>query len=109
MGGYNERCYLEEAFMAQEDIPRDTVIRRLRRIEGQVRGIQKMVAEGRECENVITQLVAVRSAIDGVGSLVLNNYMRLCFSDGTDECSATVSSLARSVAIWGRVRSGNDL
>ena len=95
--------------MSQEDITRETVIRRLRRIEGQVRGIQKMVEEGRDCENVITQLVAVRSALDGVGALVLNNYMRLCFSDGTEECSATVSSLARSVAIWGRVRGASDL
>ncbi len=95
--------------MSQEEVTRKTVIRRLRRIEGQIRGIQKMVDEGRDCENVITQLVAVRSAIDGVGALVLNNYMRLCFSDdGTEECSATVSSLARSVAIWGRVKSGND-
>ena len=41
---------------------------RLRRIEGQVRGIQKMLDEGRECEEMLTQTMAVRSAIDQVGA-----------------------------------------
>jgi len=90
--------------MYHEEVPKDVIIRRLRRIEGQVRGIQKMVIDDRECENVITQLVAVRSAIDSVGALVLNNCMKLCLSDGTDERSEVVSALAKSVAIWGRVR-----
>lgn len=90
--------------MSQEEVTRDVIIRRLRRIEGQVRGIQKMVIDGRECEDVITQLVAIRSAIDSVGALVLNNCMKLRLGDGTEERSEAVSSLAKSVAIWGRVR-----
>ena len=94
--------------MSQEEVTRDIVNKRLRRIEGQVRGIQKMIAEGRECESIITQLVAIRSAIDSVGALVLSNYMKLCFVDGSEECAEAVDSLAKSVAIWGRVRVGDS-
>jgi len=90
------------------EVTTDVLIKRLRRIEGQVRGLQKMVIDGRECDNIITQLVAVRSAIDSVGALVLNNYMNLCLRNTTDESPEAVSSLAKCVAIWGRVRVTED-
>lgn len=90
------------------EVTTDVLIKRLRRIEGQVRGLQKMVIAGRECENIVTQLVAVRSAIDSVGALVLNNYMNLCLRNITDESPEAVSSLAKCVAIWGRVRVTED-
>jgi len=97
--------------MTQAEVPevsRQAVVKRLKRIEGQIRGIQKMVNEGRECESIITQLAAVRSAIDSTGAIVLNNYMKLCFiqSDGAE--STALSSLARVVSIWGRVRVGDN-
>lgn len=50
--------------------PPDTsneVITRLRRIEGQIRGLQRLVEEGAECRDVVTQLSAARSALDRVG------------------------------------------
>ena len=94
--------------MSEEEVTRDIIVKRLRRIEGQIRGIQKMVAEGRECESVITQLVATRSAIDSVGALVLNNYMKLCFLDRSEKDPEVLNSLARSVAIWGRVHGGKN-
>jgi len=43
------------------------VIKRLRRLEGQVRGIQRMIEEGDECRNIVTQLAAARGALDRVG------------------------------------------
>jgi len=46
----------------------------LKRIEGQVRGIEKMIENDRDCESVITQLGAVHSAVEGVGALLLRNY-----------------------------------
>ena len=94
--------------MAQEPINREAVVKRLRRIEGQVRGIQRMVEEERDCESVVVQLAAVRSAIEGVGALVLNNYMKLCFStcNGSGPSSEAIESLTRAMGIWGRVRVG---
>ena len=93
--------------MAEEVVSAETLVNRLKRIEGQVRGIQKMVESGRDCESVITQLGAVRSAIEGVGALLLRNYMKICFSrEIVAEC-ADIESLARAIAIWGRVRVGD--
>lgn len=94
--------------MADENISQEVLIKRLRRIEGQVRGIQKMIESGRDCESVITQLTGVRSAIDGVGALVLNNYMKLCFRGADQEDSDGLCSLARAIAIWGRVHVGDS-
>ncbi len=46
------------------DEDRDLIIKRLRRIEGQVRGLQAMVAEGRDCSDTLTQFTAVGRAMD---------------------------------------------
>lgn len=66
-----------------------------------------MILEDRECESLITQLVAIRSAVENVGALVLNNHMKLCFRRERDFDSDVLSSLARVVSIWGRVRVGD--
>ena len=89
-----------------DELLQEALIKRLRRIEGQVRGIQKMILDGRDCESVLTQIAAVRSAIEGTGTLVLNNYMRLCFPQDDEQQSSSVDSLARAVCIWGGVRVG---
>jgi DNA-binding FrmR family transcriptional regulator len=94
--------------MAEEVISQEVLLKRLKRIEGQIRGIQKMIQDGRDCESLLTQLAAIRSAIEGVGALMLNNYMRLCFREGAEKDSAGFSSLARAIAIWGRVRVGDS-
>jgi DNA-binding FrmR family transcriptional regulator len=95
--------------MAQQAVSEEMLLKRLKRIEGQVRGIQKMIENGRDCESVITQLAAVHSAIEGVGALMLNNYMKLCFREGAQAGSTSIDSLARAVAIWGRLRVGEGV
>ncbi|MBA7620008.1 hypothetical protein ES703_27350 [subsurface metagenome] len=92
--------------MVQQAVSQEMLVKRLKRIEGQIRGIQKMIQNDRDCESIITQLAATRSAIEGVGALLLNNYMKLCFRKGAQVDSANIDSLARAVAIWGRVRVG---
>lgn len=94
--------------MSREEISREVLVNRLKRIEGQTRGIQKMIENERDCEDILTQLAAVRSAIESVGALVLNNYVSFCFhrTGNTDEC-AEVETLARALAIWGRVHVGD--
>jgi len=54
------------------------VIGRLRRIEGQVRGLQRMVEEERPCEAIITQLMAARAALDQVGIHLITHYAQEC-------------------------------
>ena len=92
--------------MAEQEVSKEMLISRLRKIEGQIRGIQKMLGDNRECESILTQLVAVRAAVESVGALVLNNYMKICFrKDGQTE-EDSINSLARCVALWGRVHIG---
>lgn len=91
-------------------VSREVIIKRLRRVEGQIRGLQKMVAEERDCESIITQLAAVRSAIDSAGALVLSNFMTLCFNKTQNEKTdkEPMNALARVIAIWGRVKIGDS-
>ena len=51
---------------------------RLKRIEGQVRGIQKMVEDDRYCADILTQLSAVHEALRGVGRELMRNHLRHC-------------------------------
>jgi DNA-binding FrmR family transcriptional regulator len=55
-----------------------SVLTRLRRIEGQVRGLQKMVEEERYCADVLTQVSSVQEALRGVGRAMLHNHLRHC-------------------------------
>ena len=89
------------------EVSQEILLRRLRRIEGQVRGIEKMIADGRDCESLITQLAALRSAIESAGALVLNNYVKLCFRKDAEGEPTNIDSLARAIAIWGGVRVGD--
>lgn len=66
------------------DQNRDAVIRRLRRIEGQVKGIQKMVESDKFCGDILIQVAAVRSAMNSVGGLILENYMKDCLKGYLD-------------------------
>jgi DNA-binding FrmR family transcriptional regulator len=92
--------------MAEQEVSKAMLNSRLKKIEGQIRGIQKMLGDDRECESILTQLVAVRAAVESVGALVLNNYMKICFrKDGQTE-EDSINSLARCVALWGRVHVG---
>ncbi|HHY99130.1 MAG TPA: metal-sensitive transcriptional regulator [Firmicutes bacterium] len=50
----------------------------MKKIEGQARGIQKMIAEGRTCSDIIVQLSAMKSAIDQVAVSILARYMADC-------------------------------
>ena len=94
--------------MAEElKVPKEVILKRLKRIEGQVRGIQKMLVNDRECESLVTQLAAIRSAVESVGQLILTNYMDICLRRDVDTEESAVESLARVVAIWGRVRVGD--
>ncbi len=55
--------------------------RRLRRVEGQVRGIQQMLADGRECRDIVAQLSAASTALDQVGFKLLASGLTTCLMD----------------------------
>src|SRR5215510_6041944 len=55
-------------------------LKRLRRIEGQIRGLQKMVEEDRYCADIIVQVSSVQEALRGVGRALMRNHLRHCAS-----------------------------
>ena len=65
----------------------DDVLRRLRSVEGHVRGVQRMVDEGAYCMDIVNQILAVQRALKKVSGLVLDQHLRSCVTTamrGTD-------------------------
>lgn len=60
---------------------KDGLTRRLNRIEGQVRGLNKMVEENRYCVDILTQIAAVRAALDSVALHLLRDHTHGCVQD----------------------------
>jgi CsoR family transcriptional regulator, copper-sensing transcriptional repressor len=85
---------------------KDQLITRLHRIEGQVRGVTKMVDDDRYCIDILQQISAVKAAIDKVALGVLEDHVRHCMTAGaadeqrreelTSELTGAVSRLVRS-------------
>ena len=72
---------------------RDDVILRLRRIEGQVRGVQRMVEDGRDCREIVTQVAAIKSALASVSSVVLQCYATGCLGESDQPRDRTIAEL----------------
>lgn len=64
---------------------RKEIISRLNRIEGQVKGIRNMIEENKICAEILTQIAAVRAAVNKVGSIVLENYSKTCMEKALDD------------------------
>ncbi len=63
------------------DETRRKILNRLRRLEGQVRGLQRMVEEDRPCHEILTLIAGVRRALDATGDVILENYLDTCQGD----------------------------
>ncbi len=66
------------------DLPEPTIddlIKRLRRVEGQIRGIQQMLLDGRECRDVVTQISAASRALDQAGFKLVASGLTYCLSN----------------------------
>ncbi|MHB8171547.1 MAG: metal-sensitive transcriptional regulator [Thermincolia bacterium] len=64
--------------MDQASQNKDDILKRLRKIEGQVKGIQRMVEEEKGCLEVLTQLAAVKAAVIAVGTNIVENNTTRC-------------------------------
>jgi CsoR family transcriptional regulator, copper-sensing transcriptional repressor len=74
---------------------KEDLIRRLNKIEGQVKGIQRMVNEDKYCVDVLIQVAAVRAAINRVGTIVFEHYSRGCIRKAVESSDqeATIEEL----------------
>jgi CsoR family transcriptional regulator, copper-sensing transcriptional repressor len=97
--GHPERGYVED---------KDALLRRLSRIEGQVRGVRGMVSDEAYCIDVITQLSAVTRALDGVALKLLEDHAHHCVRDaverGGDQAEERLDEVIAVVERFARTR-----
>lgn len=77
--------------MKIEDVVKDDLHKRLRRIEGQVRGIQNMIEEDRECRDIVTQIAAVTKAMEQVGFRMLASGLTHCLQNPEESTASGYS------------------
>ncbi|MFI8093595.1 metal-sensitive transcriptional regulator [Streptomyces sp. NPDC086080] len=91
-----------ELEMAADELK--SVLNRLRRAQGQIAGIIRMIEEGRDCEDVITQLAAVSRALDRAGFAIIATGLQQCMAEGAqaagdrDQMRARLEKLFLSLA-----------
>jgi DNA-binding FrmR family transcriptional regulator len=71
-----------ESTIAVDERAQKNALRRLSIIEGQVRGLRRMIEEGTGCVEVLTQISAIHEALRGVGKVVVRHHIETCVTDG---------------------------
>jgi DNA-binding FrmR family transcriptional regulator len=89
-----QRGYTEE---------KEQLLKRLRRIEGQTRGLQAMVAEDRWCPDILVQLAAVTAALDKVALGLADGHVRHCMAEGADDPERRSEMTAELMQALGRL------
>jgi DNA-binding FrmR family transcriptional regulator len=71
------------------------VVNRLRRAQGQIGGILRMIEEGRECKDIVTQLAAVNRALDRAGFAIIATGLKQCLSETGDQQSVDLKTMEK--------------
>lgn len=80
----------------------EAILARLRRIEGQIRGVHRMLEEDRECEDVLTQLMAARSSLDQAGLLLMEWHITRCLLPDLAPGDPRLLELREALKAWMR-------
>lgn len=82
--------------LTQREQDKQRVLNRLRRLEGQVRGLHKMVEEERPCQDILTLLSGIKSALDATGDAIFEQYIDSCLmEDGAPPSSKEIVKTMR--------------
>jgi len=71
------------------------VVNRLRRAQGQIGGVLRMIEEGRDCKEVVTQLAAVNHALDRAGFAIISTGLKQCLTESGDKESVDIKTLEK--------------
>jgi len=64
---------------------KDELVKRLNKVEGQIKGIKKMIEDDKYCVDILIQIAAVRSALNKVGSIILKEHVKGCVKDSVNK------------------------
>jgi len=83
----------------------DAVVKRLKRIEGQVRGLIKMIEDDKSCEEVLIQIGSVKAALHKAGQVILEGHLHHCVLDGIREGNEdeTIKKLSAAIEQFSRI------
>ena len=85
--------------LSEEDKIKKDVLSRMKRIEGQVRGIQGMIEAGKECQDILVQVKAVRSALQSANKLILKRYMLRCYAESMENDADPKEALEKFIRV----------
>jgi CsoR family transcriptional regulator, copper-sensing transcriptional repressor len=81
-----------------DESERKRILNRLRRLEGQIRGLQSMIESGKDCEAVLTQIMAAKSALNQVGLHIIGHSMKTCLV--SDSASTKDEVIDEAIAVF---------
>jgi DNA-binding FrmR family transcriptional regulator len=85
--------------LVASDEERRRILNRLKRLEGQIRGLQVMIDAGKDCDAVLTQVMAAKSALNQVGLMIIGHSMKSCLSAGDASTKDEIVDEALSVLL----------
>lgn len=93
-------------YHTETHLDKDSVVKRLNRIEGQVRGVVNMLETDRSCEDIMTQLSAINAAVTNTAREILYSHIDHCVESGfeTGDKQTTVDDLRRAVESFGKLK-----
>jgi DNA-binding FrmR family transcriptional regulator len=80
----------------------ENLVARLKRVEGQIRGIQRMLEEDRVCEDIVTQVMAARTALDQVSVHLLDHHIQRCMCSEQEPGDA-MKTMQHALKLWMRL------
>ena len=86
-------------------LDKEAITKRLKRIEGQVRGLIKMIEEDKSCEDILIQIGSAKSALHKTGQVILEGHLHTCVLDGIREGKGelTMKKLSSAVEQFSRI------
>jgi len=66
----------------KQEIDIEAVVKRLKRIEGQIRGVIRMVEEGQSCEDLLIQIISIRASVNKTGQFLMEEHINNCIIEG---------------------------
>ncbi|MGF3066494.1 metal-sensitive transcriptional regulator [Facklamia sp. P12945] len=82
-----------------KDNNKKNLLNRLKRAEGQLRGVQKMLEEDRDCMDIVTQLTAIRSSVDRIMGIIMVENLKECLTTGDKDSEKQNQRLEQAISM----------